>query len=897
MKGRFVSALAGTMVFLSSCGGHFLSESAYRKTVEEDLAARIAVFKDAGGETSWFGFADGAVGGEKISLAEREAMEFLYAYMPLADVTDYSEEFFLGNVRASFRAKDELPWGRTVPEQLFRHFVLPLRANNEDLDSSRVAFYRELKPRVEGLSMKDAILEVNHWCHEKVTYYPSDARTASPLSSVRTAFGRCGEESTFTVAALRAVGIPARQVYTPRWAHTDDNHAWVEAWADGKWWFLGACEPEPVLNLGWFNAPASRAMLMHTKVFGKYDGPEEVVLRSPNYTEINLIDNYASTARVDIEVTMPDGTPADGARVDFMIYNYAEFYPAVAKYTDGDGKTFLTAGLGDMLAWASKDGHYGFSKLSFGKDGTVKIVLDGAPGTRTLDIVPPPENVELPEVSPEMRAENDRRFAYEDSLRHAYTATFMDRASAEKFMLEHGYDAASAGLLVNSNGNHRTIEDFLAAAEDKERAAALLSSLSLKDLKDITPVILQDSYDAVSSVLCPRVEDEFLSPYKSFFISAVPEELAASFSAAESGADAAVENMVRWINENISIDETPLTWKIAMSPAGVWKSRLADVRSRNIFFVALARTFGTDARRDPVTGKIQYRNDARSEWKDVDFGAESRTVAPSGTLVLTYDPVELIDDPGYYSHFTISRIDGGRTALLNFDEGEVDMGGGASWSGAFRRGVKLDAGTYLLVSGNRLADGSVPVTMKIFEIADGQRLEVPLEIRTVENAVSVIGQFDSESKYLPVTPGEDGPEYGADVSSILSRTGRGYFVAAVLGVGGEPTNHVLRDIAAERQALEEWGRPILLLCTSEKQMSRLHAEIASGNFGQLPSTVIFGVDRDGSILSAIADNMDLRRDNLPVVFIADTFNRVVFVSSGYTIGLGARLAAVAGKLK
>ena len=187
--------------------------------------------------------------------------------------------------------------------------------------------------------------------------------------------------------------------------------------------------------------------------------------------------------------------------------------------------------------------------------------------------------------------------------------------------------------------------------------------------------------------------------------------------------------------------------------------------------------------------------------------------------------------------------------------------------------------------------------MKIFEIADGQRLEVPLEIRTVENAVSVIGQFDSESKYLPVTPGEDGPEYGADVSSILSRTGRGYFVAAVLGVGGEPTNHVLRDIAAERQALEEWGRPILLLCTSEKQMSRLHAEIASGNFGQLPSTVIFGVDRDGSILSAIADNMDLRRDNLPVVFIADTFNRVVFVSSGYTIGLGARLAAVAGKLK
>ena len=37
-----------------------------------------------------------------------------------------------------------------------------------------------------------------------------------------------------------------RQGYTPRWAHTDDNHAWVEAWVNGKWYFLGACEPEPV---------------------------------------------------------------------------------------------------------------------------------------------------------------------------------------------------------------------------------------------------------------------------------------------------------------------------------------------------------------------------------------------------------------------------------------------------------------------------------------------------------------------------------------------------------------------------------------------------------------------------------------------------------------------------
>ena len=132
------------------------------------------------------------------------------------------------------------------------------------------------------------------------------------------------------------MGIPARQVYTPRWAHTDDNHAWVEAWADGQWHFLGACEPEPVLDLGWFNAPASRSMLMHTKVFGRYDGPEEVVLESPNYTEVNLIDNYATTARADFRVVDAAGKPGTPTAAP-------SFPPASATCSSGPRRTAPTA--------------------------------------------------------------------------------------------------------------------------------------------------------------------------------------------------------------------------------------------------------------------------------------------------------------------------------------------------------------------------------------------------------------------------------------------------------------------------------------------------------------------------------------------------------------------------
>ena len=113
---------------------------------------------------------------------EQEALQFLYAYMPVADATDYSYSYYLNNVRATFKAQQEMAWGQTVPELLFRHFVLPLRVNNEALDNARIEFYKELKDRVKGLGMKDAILEVNHWCHEHVTYQPSDARTLSPMA-------------------------------------------------------------------------------------------------------------------------------------------------------------------------------------------------------------------------------------------------------------------------------------------------------------------------------------------------------------------------------------------------------------------------------------------------------------------------------------------------------------------------------------------------------------------------------------------------------------------------------------------------------------------------------------------------------------------------------------------
>ena len=886
MNKKHLFTLLFTLLVWTSCNNqqHFITDAAYRAEVENDFQANQAALPNG----DLF-----AVFNDQMTPEEREALTFMYAYMPIGDITDYSGDFYLKNIRSSFQARNEMPWGDSIPEDIFHHFVLPVRINNENLDESRMVFFDELKDRVKGLSLYDAVLEVNHWCHEKVIYTPSDGRTSSPLASVKTAYGRCGEESTFTVAALRSVGIPARQVYTPRWAHTDDNHAWVEAWVNGKWYFLGACEPEPVLNLGWFNGPAYRGMLMHTKVFGKYNGPEDVMERTDGYTEINVIDNYAPSAKAVITVTDANGKPVKDALVEFKIYNYAEFNSVARKKTDADGKCSLSAGKGDMLVWASKDGKFGYSKVSFGKDGEVTIALNKKPGdveTIALDIIPPVDGSIPAEVTPEQKEANAKRLLEEDAIRNKYVATFYTEEKAEALAKELGIDPMKTeDFMIGSRGNWMEIEKFLreTPAEKRAQAMALLDVVSAKDLRDTPASVFADHLNntpAVQSewfneyIMNPRVANEFLTPYKSFFAANIEPSLAKQ----------AVENpqaLVDWVKNNVSINDALNAQRIPIMPMGVWKSRIADKGSRNIFFVAVARSLGIPARIEPVARKIQYFKD--NAWVDVDFEAAVQTTAKQGKVIASYQPIKALQDPKYYSHFTIAKVlPNGTLQTLNFERGgNVDMGLGDTWSGLLKKPLSMDEGNYMLVTGTRMANGSVLAEIEFFNVEADKTTPIQLEMRESKDEIQVIGNFNSENKFKRADNGEE--------TSLLATTGRGYYIVALLGSRQEPTNHAMRDIAAVKKELEDWGRGIVLLFPDEKGYKNFDPK----EFGDLPGTITYGLDIDGAIQKEMATAMKLQNANtLPIFLIADTFNRVVFVSQGYTIGLGEQLMKVIHKL-
>lgn len=818
------------------------------------------------------------------------ALQFLYKYMPVPDRAMYDEVFWRANVKASLQAKSEMPWGATVPQREWQHFVLPVRVNNENLDLSRPQFYAELKERVKGLTMEQAILEVNHWCHEKVTYRPSDARTSSPLSCVSQAIGRCGEESTFTVAALRSVGIPARQVYTPRWAHTDDNHAWVEAWANGRWHFLGACEPEPILDLAWFNQPASRGMMMHTNVFGDYRGPEEVMERNAHYTTINVTENYAPTSVTTVVVTDETGEPVKGATVKFMVYNYAEYYPMASKQTDADGKASLRTGRGDMIVWAAAANHFGVNSVSAGDTLNMKLPYTSASkAVMEFDLIPPSASATLPEATSEQRAENNRRLVMEDSIRNAYTATFATSAQAHALANKLGLDTAKLEkVLVESRGNHRMISGWLEtiSASDREKALALLLSMSEKDRRDVTREVLNDHliyspkseeehrerYDAY--VLNPRVENEGLTPYKQWF-----QEL---FGAE---ADAYRQEPLKWLQAlrghvRERRDGNPKL--LRMSPYAVWNRGESDALSASICFVAGLRSIGIPARIDQVTGNTQYvlKN---GNWQDVSvFGntVNDTSVSPSEVIVKAKSiESPIVDNPRYYSNFSLSKIGADLfPRQMEYPEGE-------SLSEWLAKGPRLDAGQYMLTTGQRLANGGVLAHSEIFTVSpDDKEVNLDFVLRHDSRELQVIGSLDAETLYLPLGT--------KSATSLLSTAGRGYYVLGIIAPNHEPSAHVLNDISAISDTFGSRPEQMILLFENSDAAKRFN------NTGyHLPANVHFGIDADGTVMSQLRSSLNIAsQSQLPVIVIADSFGRIVWVSEGYTIGLGDTLLQLLKRL-
>ncbi len=862
-------SIALLLILTVSCSeneAHFLKNTSYRQIIEKQFneTRELAINRN---EVLF------SVFDTNLSLQEKEALMFLYSAMPLNDLADYSGEYFLKHVQFAFRSREEFSWSNSIPDEIFRHFVLPHRVNNENLDDFRWVYFEELKSRVEHLDIESAAMEINHWCHERVSYQAADIRTSAPMATLLSGRGRCGEQSTLLTTALRTVGIPARQVYVPRWAHTDDNHAWVEIYIDGKWKFTGGCEPAPALNEGWFVNPAQKAMLVHTKAYGLYDGKEEIIKHTPYYSELNLLKNYAKTRTIRITVINEHNELVSNALVKIGLYNYAEFYPLASFVSNQNHAIEFTTGYGDLLIEASKGNKWAYLAVD-SKCNDYHIALNHLENDTfsfSMDFSPPSLN----SISnSEMPLDNETcqfRLLHGDSLRNAYKNKFLSKKEIVEIAKALNTDTSlMANLIMKSEGNSSEILHFIrrARAENHEydNIFELLQSLASKDLRDTPAEILLDHLNYSKHekyklpkelfnqyVLSPRISNEIIVPWRSFFLKQIDTIIQVRM-------EQDPLEIIRWVTENISINQERQFYSIPASPIGVFNMKQSDTKSRDIFFVALARTFAYPARIAEVNEQVQIQ--LNRQWMNVSFDPP-QIVAPTSS----YLKINLLPDEkaqaAYYQNFSIAAYRQNGFESLDF--------------GYYRplsetNPFALQPGYYRLLSGIRTDEGEILCHFQHFIMTDQFDIEKNLVLRNPIQIRETIGQIAAGFPLI-----KDGEQ--CSIEEIISAGEKQLFIR--IDPEQEPGRHLINELNQILNDIREKELKIHVLIPAKIDIKSLDT-----HFGELSNYANFYYSPrfNEILLSLINEKMHQPTGNLPSIVGLFGNGEVFYYSEGYEIG-------------
>lgn len=829
----------------------FLKET--EEKVRQQFAAFVAAFPDAGKE----------IEGKIVKEEEETALllKYLYANMPFSDAADYSYEIFREFAVHGVQLRKTQAWneGVRIPDDIFLDCVVFHRVNTEGITSCRPLFYEYLKERVAGKSMKEAILETNYWCAEEATYQATDERTISAEAVWKNGIGRCGEESVFTVNALRSVGIPARQVYAHRWAHCDDNHAWVEVWCDGEWSFLGACEPEEILNLGWFVNAASRSMMINSRIFGSQNADGDVIEHLGMTSGVNQLSRYAKTVEAELIVKDEAGNPVQDAEVTFELLNYAELVPIISKRTDAEGRVCVQTGYGSLHVSVQKDGTYRTGVWNTGEDTTYTVILtniqnaENAENWVEFDMMAPTDfQIHTKRPSETQKREGTEKF----------------RRATEKRLrkVESFPGSGTGGALEKSRGNYAEIQKFLEAetayAGWKE---ALLEQISFKDFRDCKADVLLEHLEQAGQwsntvseeiftkyILNPRISREQQSAYR--------KTIGETFMAEEKARFRKTPLTIwNWICENIEEKPECEYEELLTTPAGALRYRKAGAESKKVLFVAICRTLGIPARLDPVTGEMQYYSE--NTFVNVeDFEKNARISLRSG------DDTRWV----YMQNWTIAKWSGENKCWQMLQLGEGYQG---------EAELSAEPGIYRVITTNRLPNGNQFAAYARFELKEGEQKTVLLTLRdaALKDMLEEIPLEDFEMK----------DEQGNKISG-KQRIEEGTSLFIWLEVGKEPTEHILNELRERsREFCSVGSRVNLILKRAEDKADATYSRTKA----ELPEAAVYYDDGRENI-NVLARRMYGDPDKLPLILVVKEGLKGVYSASGYNVGTGDMLLRI-----
>lgn len=544
---------------------------------------------------------------------ERELwyVKYVLATLPISDLGEYEPQLFVRCVRHALRCREEFSWCKALSERDFLLWVLYPRINNEELSDCRGLFYEQIAERVKHMSFTDAVLEVNRWCAEHVTYRSTDDRTASALAVYNCGFGRCGEESMFAVNALRSVGIPARQVYAPWWSHCDDNHAWVEVFDGKRWHYLGACEPEPVLNRGWFTAASARAMMIYARAFVGGERADYSFLFSnlcENLTVehgvayLAVTENYAPTVTVKVKVVDANDEPVSGARVSAAVLNMLAFREIWSAKTDENGTVELRLGRGSVQLCAVLGDCFAEVLANTDKQNHFTLKLAALPQenfTQEVIFEPPVAPAELPKSLTAEQLATRRAWLSEAATLRANQPRPMQRElTADELRIAEKLSEKDRFVPLNEE-----------VITDAKLAFALEDSVNHEQFE--------------REILSHRISTEPLRPWRA---------------------------LLRGVDECTLRDVEQMD-ELAASPKATWRVKCCNLSNLALFSAA----------RERANGRVKEN---KFDLTEVILCGEDESVKYTGFTVWKsgrgFVPCELPKTPGHYRALTVKRLPNGK---------------------------------------------------------------------------------------------------------------------------------------------------------------------------------------------------------------------------------------------
>ena len=754
----------------------------------------------------------------------RLCLQYLYGHMPASDVLSFPVEMMADFVEATLRAWESIDYVKTIPAEIFFPYVLHHRVNSECLEDSRGVLMEKILPYVQGKTMMQAALAVNYWCYAHATYTPADDRTLGPLSVIRRTLGRCGEESVLAVAALRSVGIPARQCYCPRWSHCDDNHAWVEVWVDDDWHYMGACEPEPVLDRGWFTAAASRAMLVHTKQWATF-GEEPVLRSTPIYQEVNCTARYADLRTLHVRI-LEQGKPLANVAVDFQIVNYSELFTLYKGYTDEKGVVSFETGLGDLCIFVCHNGKMLLRKVDMRiqKDVLELDLTQDMPDRIAMDLVPPIGRSDVT-ARPENQLHQDNLCACE----------------------AHREKTVAAFRLPEAAGNWPVLQAFLKdarySAMEKEE---ILSTLRPKDYVDITCETLFDALDTAGSVrgqypqdifrdyiLAPRIADEMLQPERAKIRSLFPD----GFESPEA--------ILVWMHNSMQTVPDYGINNYFPSAYGCLYYKQVPTFAFDMVFVALCRVFRFPARLAPETGEGQWLDDA-GIWRSI------RNPADMSNVTLTLENISG-QQLHYSEHISIGRWDGSEFVTLRYPG--LLVGENCA--------LEVLPGLYRIITTTRQIDGTASVALHHLTVKQDTAIKLALPAdQTAERLLQV-------PLVLP----------GGPVKDVLEELAGERGVLIFADPGSEPTEHLLQEMLECSQSFNCEGFPVRIFVDQEEALQNATLQQVNAKLHTVKTQLCCDPEGEAA-MHRLMQVGDLR---LPFVVSVDDQGRGVYASANYNI--------------